>query len=270
MGNSTSHPSHLKFILINQKATATRLLQDAEDIDGYLDVCEQDRMNQLSRKRTIYAANSISPEDYLHYHSVLEQAIPHIPPRLRMDLKDISIVPLMPSADGGMPHTRPHSIIAVPQLQHLTDTGTIIHELWHIHQRTYKDSWTRIFALLGWTEWTGRLPAFLEVNRRINPDTMDAPLWAYQNTWVPVPVFRDVSQPNVSEVDIWFYHINDEYHLKKIPRVMVEYHPGLPQVAYEHPREIGAYLLSDPKKYPDSPVLRDMIGAVGKLSLPVE
>jgi hypothetical protein len=182
-----------------------------------------------------------------------------------MDLHTVPVIALMPSADGGMPHTRPHSIICFSQLDQINSLSTIIHELWHVHQRKYKDTWIKVFEQLGWKEWDGRLPELLRNHRRINPDTIDSPLWVYQDTWVPVPIFRDITLPSVSDVDIWFYHTKDGRHVRQIPSEMEI--AGLPKSAYEHPREMSAYVLADHSAYHDSPFLKGLLSSIGHLAI---
>ena len=122
-----------------------------------------------------------------------------------------------------------------------------------------------MFEQLGWKEWTGHLPEVLRNHCRINPDTIDSPLWVYQDTWVPVPIFRDSTLPSISDVDIWFYHIKGRHHVKQIPSEMEVV--GLPKSAYEHPREITAYLLADHNLYHDSPVFKTLLSLVGHLAI---
>jgi hypothetical protein len=262
MGNT---PTHLKFIFIDTKRVAAQLLFDAEEIDFYLHRCSIDSINAKARRRLNYAANTVSPSDASHYQSILDKTIPLLPMRLRMDLHAIAVVSLMPSADGGMPHTRPYSTICLPQLEQINSLSTIIHELWHIHQRKYKDTWVKVFEQLGWREWSGYLPEVLRNHRRINPDTVDSPLWVYQDTWVPVPIFRDITLPSMTDIDIWFYHTKKGHHVKQIPNEMEI--PGLPKSAYEHPREMTAYLLADHHAYHDSPVLKNLLSSIGHLAI---
>ena len=80
-----------------------------------------------------------------------------------------------------------------------------------------------------------------------------------------MPIFRDIALPSMGEVDIWFYNIKEEYHLKKIPRGMEV--PGLPKSAYEHPREFTAYLLSEHEAHRDSPALKTLLSSVGQLAI---
>jgi len=268
MGNTTSHPTRLKFKFVDNKYIAERLLTDAEAVDFYLESCQHDPINAKARRKLTYAVNSVSSHDSSRYQSILDAVVSRLPKRLQMDLQDIYVIPLMPSADGGMPHTRPYQIICFSQLDQIrTSLSTIIHELWHIHQRKYTDTWVRVFQELGWTEWSGMLPAFLEKNRRLNPDTFDSPLWIYQDTWVPVPVFQDISLPNINEVNIWFYNTKEEYHVRHTPKEIIDYFPNLPQSAYEHPREITAYLLADPKQYQNSPAMKQLLSSVGQLAI---
>lgn len=262
MGNT---PTHLKFIFIDTKRIATQLLIDAEDIDSYLTTCYTHPINAKARRQLNYAANKVSPSDVSHYQSILDRTIPLLPMRLRMDLHTVPVIALMPSADGGMPHTRPHSIICFSQLDQINSLSTIIHELWHVHQRKYKDTWVKVFEQLGWKEWSGRLPELLRNHRRINPDTIDSPLWVYQDTWVPVPIFRDITLPSMSDVDIWFYHTKDGRHVKQIPSEMKI--PNLPKSAYEHPREMSAYILADHNVYHDSPFLKSLLSSIGHLAI---
>jgi hypothetical protein len=150
-------------------------------------------------------------------------------------------------------------------LDQINSLSTIIHELWHVHQRKYKDTWVKVFEQLGWKEWSGRLPELLEKYRRINPDTIDSPLWVYQDTWVPVPIFRDITLPSMSDVDIWFYHTKDGRHVKQIPSEMEI--SGLPKSAYEHPREMTAYVLADHNMYHDSLFLKNLLSSIGHLAI---
>ena len=264
MGNTKSN---LKLNLIDDKRVGEQLLFDAERIDFYLDSCRNDLMNTKARKRQVYAVNSISSKDAAYYQSYLNEIIPRLPMRLQIDLQHVAIIPLMPSADGGMPHTRPYSSICIPQLHDLISTTTMIHELWHLHQKKYKETWSKVFEQLGWGVWGGLLPTFLEKYRRINPDTMDEPLWIYQDTWIPVPIFQDISQPSVTDVTIWFYNVKEGYHIKQVPPIINEAFPGLPKPAYEHPREITAYILADHRSFQNTHTMNILLSLLGHLAI---
>jgi hypothetical protein len=243
MGNSIR-------VTVAQKQDATMLLSNAEQIDHYLEECHDNLSNSLARMKYSYAPNHVS--NISHYTRVFQGFIQHVPTQLR-DVGDIQIIQLMPSADGGMPHTRPPHLICYPDLSNHLSPVTFVHELCHIHQRKFPLVWKTIFGALGWTVWNGDLPPQLDTYRRYNPDTIDQPLWIHHN-WVPIPVFRDAHKPVLSEVDIWFYHTVQHYHVKTIPDdIRIE---GLPPSAYEHPREITAYIISEPGRYKETAAYR--------------
>jgi len=253
MGNTSSvSPTTLTLTLVDNKRQAEQRLHDAEILDFYRAECTDDERNISARRRQVYAAQSISPKEAVEYQKILQNALPRLPLRLRTELTDVYVVALMPSADGGMPHTRPPRVICYPMISQLSSLTTLTHELWHVHQRVHSEKWDAAFRALGWAPWEGRLPAYLETNRRFNPDTMDAPLWIFQDTWVPVPIFHDIALPQLSEVSIWFYHVGEHYHAKKIPLEMGARFPGLPHSSYEHPREMAAYALAEPDTYPQA------------------
>lgn len=267
MGNYTSSTYNINLKVISNKQEAQTLLDTAEREDFYLEECHDDKSNSLARRNLTYFANSMSLRDANYATAYLDSAKESLPIRLLVDLKDIKIVQLMPSADGGMPHTRPGSIICYPDISQLFSQSTLIHELWHIHQRIYKDIWFKTFKRMGWTMWNGNLPESLDKSRRYNPDTLDCPFWIFNNEWIPLPIFKDISRPNVSDVEIWFYNPNKQYHIKRIPEEILSYFPGLPPTAYEHPREITAYMLADPEKYKNSQGFKHLIESIGEISI---
>ena len=122
---------------------------------------------------------------------------------------------------------------------------------------------SEIFKKLGWTSWSGELPQKLENNRRYNPDTIDSPLWIFKDTWVPVPIFKDITHPTVNNVEVWFYNSHEEYHTRQIPEVLSSYFINLNNVAFEHPREITAYMLSEPEKFTSSNAYKHLIETIG-------
>lgn len=267
MGNSYSTSKNLNLIPIFDKDIAQKLLNEAEQKDFYLEECFDDKVNSKARAKMTYAANSIPFKEQSYIRTFLESVNSVIPVRLLNDLKDVKLVQLMPTADGGMPHTRPNSIICYPDISQLYSKTTLIHELWHVHQRLYPDFWFRTFKALGWSVWTDKLPEQLENARRYNPDTLDIPLWIYENKWVPIPIFKDITRPNVSDVEIWFYNTESRYHVKRVPDEIAEYFPNLPPSAYEHPRELTAYMLSEPDKYKNTLGFKHLIESIGQISI---
>ena len=271
MGSYVSKQKQIQFHILSDKNEADYHLSEAEKKDFYLEECHDSKSNQLARSTLSYSTNEMTPDDDLFFQVVMENAKAEIPLRLHQELSDVYIVQLMPSADGGMPHTRPDRLICYPNIRATFSVETVIHELWHVHQREYPKWWRQVFHSLGWEPWPDKtLPPSLEQYRRYNPDTLDAPLWCYQKTWIPVPIFRDIITPKVDEVSIWFYHVSLNYHVKHPPRELTELYPSLPLHAFEHPREMAAYLLSNPRRHVDCPGWKSWIETVGAVSLPIE
>jgi len=268
MGQTLSTPvTTLRLVLVDSPHEARRRLQHAELVDGYLSTCYHDPRNRAARREGTYHPNTISTDDHAFFQYQLDQALPRLPLRLRTDLSIVHVISLMPSAEGGMPHTRPTGLICAPHLRSLTTFSTLVHELWHVHQRLYRAEWDAIFFRMKWRPWSGQLPAPLEQARRYNPDTVETPLWIFQDTWVPVPVFDHLTQPHIKEVTVWFYHVAEHYHIKHVPGELHHMAPDLPPSAWEHPREMAAYLLSDPATYQHSILFQHLVQDMGNISI---
>lgn len=256
MGNTHT----LKLKIIQDKTEARNLLLMAEKEDLYLEECYDNKSNSIARRNLTYSPNSISVSDMNRAVSFIENS--SLPIKLLSELKEVNIIQLMPTADGGMPHTR-SNIICYPDFALLFSKSTLIHELWHIHQRLFQSYWIHIFKEIGWTLWNGKLPYKLENNRRYNPDTIDSPFWIFKDTWIPVPIFKDITHPTVNNVEVWFYNPNINYHTYKIPELLSSYFTNLNNIAFEHPREITAYMLSEPDKFKSSIAYNHLIKAMG-------
>ncbi len=272
MGNTPSH--NLSFKLCTSSGII--FIANSEQKDHYFDICNSSPQNIKARNNEVfYNCNRIPLIDINGIENYLENIILLLPKRLLNDLGKVRIVQLMPTSDGGMPHTRPgdnesiDGIICFPNISQLYSFSTLIHELWHIHQRKYLQLWRSLFLKQGWIEWEGELPDELEYNRRYNPDTIDCPLFLFRGKWIPIPIFRDISNPKLGEVDIWFYNPGNRIWIKSIPPELLSYYSdSLPSSAYEHPRELTAYILSEPDKYKDILAFKDLIKEMGIISLP--
>lgn len=273
MGNSIYSKLQLKLYEPTQNDT---LLKYIERADGYFELCSLNHSNTKARGNDVYyKITKILPNEFHYASSFIESVLSIIPIRLINDLQTVYIVQLMPSSDGGMPHTRPLShnedVICFSDIKQLYSISTLIHELWHIHQRHYSMLWEKVFNNQGWRKWDGNLPyklSLLEPNRRYNPDTIDCPIWIFQETWIPFPVFRDITHPKITEVDVWFYCLKDNTLTKNVPYELKEYYSeSISSVAYEHPRELAAYLLSEPNKYENVPAFKDLVSELGAISI---
>ena len=225
--------------------TSAVALDEAERIDRYRELCQTNKSNSIARTRQSYFFNplSLSDKDILLERLTAYQS--QIPDLLRKQLTKAVIVPLMPSADNGMPHTRPPHYICLPASAKPLGRETYIHELWHLHQRLYYSKWKQLYTLWKFTVFTGTLPTYLATQVRINPDTLTDPLWLWKGEWVPLCVFTDPVRPTFKETEVWFYNINTGVHRKTPPPDMTAFFSSrLPASAYEHPNEISAYMLT--------------------------
>jgi hypothetical protein len=266
MGNNSSN-INLKFKIIVDKNEAQVLLDNAEKVDMYVEECSDDPSNSKARRNNNYSANSMTSKEYNFFEVVLENAKDKLSTRLKMDLEEVNLIQLMPSADGGMPHTRPSNLICYPDITRFFNVSTLIHELWHIHQRKYETLWSYVFKSWGWEPWVYDIPDRFEKYRRLNPDTIDTPFWIFRESWIPIPIFKDISNPKVDEVEIWFYNPSKQYHTRQIPNEFVSEYPNVPLSAYEHPRELAAYMLSEPDNYSSSPGFIKLLDLIGHTSI---
>ena len=236
-------PLPLSFYSIGSAAT----LAAAEDLDHYRTDCQASRSNRIARDRTTYAYNRMGDQEEATLLSTIHAFRNRLPDALQ-PIQAI-LVPLMPTADAGMPHTRPRNVIAYP----LTGAGlsfeTFSHELWHLHQRRWYKDWVQFFETSwGFRVFEGDIPAQFEYVLRINPDTMTDPLWVWNGTWVPICVFLNPVSPELSQTDVWFYNVRTKTHVQDIPPAMAEFFSNnsrLPKTAFEHPCELAAYGLTD-------------------------
>jgi len=246
MGLSQSIPKDSKPVFLFHVAVGAdgvAALAAAEQQDGYQKACRQDRANSRSRDTMNYSANRLSLADA----DVMTERIQTFAiPEPLLDLQP-TVVALMPSSDGGMPHTRPQTIICLPQSAASLTNATFVHELWHLHQRAHYRKWTQFFQeRWNWRPFDGELPPHLKEVRRFNPDTQQDPLWIWNQEWVPVCVFLNPVTPSLKYTGVWFYNVRSRIHWRQPPRDMAAFFSStLTPSAYEHPCEMAAYMLAD-------------------------
>lgn len=222
------------------------VLATAESIDHYRELCRTDRANALARdgQMYVYSHPTMAQRDALNERIQSYESM--IPTRLKNDLTDIQVVPLLPSADGNMPHTRPPNLICLPMSGSGLTLETYIHELWHVHQRKYYDIWTRFFKNSWYFEpFKGQIPVRLLNQLRFNPDTMADMFWVWKGTWVPMCLFLDPVNPSFQNTAVWYYNVKTQIHRTTAPPEYVAFFSStLPPSAYEHPCELSAYFLA--------------------------
>lgn len=227
---------------------AQKALDAAEAADGYRSRCAADPLNASARDGQVYAAARVGTEEHTRLTEQLHTLTPYLSNTLQQ-LGTVDVVYLMPSADGGMPHTRPSpakGIICFPLRASPVTLETLSHELWHIHQRRHREAWHR-FLREQWSfvPYKGTLPDKLRNALRLNPDTLEAPLWVWKDEWVPVCIFTHPTNPTFQDTAVWYYNMKRGYYVTQAPSAYLEmFGRSLPASAYEHPYELSAYMLS--------------------------
>lgn len=242
MGTSYSREPFFRVLNYEESVDA---LKEAEHTDRYNELVGYSSSNQYARLDGPYTPYDLTPDEIMKMEEHLQTIQTQIPQRLLKSLEFINVICLVPSAESGMPHTRPGNIMCTAHGAPLT-FEICLHELWHIHQRQFKYRWDGFFTERWFfSPWQGSLPEDLERSRRFNPDTIDTPLWIWKDTWVPVPIMTNVSQPSLRETEIWFFNAATNIRVREPPQEMQKFFSrSINKMAYEHPREMSAYMLT--------------------------
>lgn len=227
------------FLINSSSSSTTRLeaaLAKAEEIDGYRERVSKNRYNSYARKGQIYAPSETQLEDTVIELPQSPRWVPHG-----------HIIWMNPSADKGLPHTRPPNLICMPHGFPVTLLKkTLFHERIHLSQRENPDAWNLLIK----TAWDmhpydGALPAVLEERRRLNPDILLAPHFLWKGEYIPFAVFKYLANPSLNETVLCWYHVPTKQVLTDASSIP-EWNSFFGSVPDgEHPYEIAAYLMSD-------------------------
>lgn len=206
------------------------ILDDVEAIDHYRAAIAANPLNAHSRSQHRYELFSASYEQQTRIRDV-SRGIPL--------MKDIMVVMIDPTADGGFPHTRPLDCVCVqPAIVAADDFAkTLIHESVHIHQRRKPALWDQICRKEGW-EPVATVPPRWRDRCRINPDTMATPFWAWEGVHVPLPMFRN-DRPGIADVDVLWWDRRMDTLFHKPPGSFSSRYGASPAQP-EHPYELMA------------------------------
>ncbi len=245
-----------------------QMLNTAEEEDKYREECRDCILNNKARERQIYKPYRLTIDMIDIFRPYYDSIALSVPSRLKYELGDVNIVYLSANADGGMPHTRPGNVICLPYRDEPYPISTMYHELWHIHQRKYPEFWRdalkRAWNCEPYTK--GGIPAEYERLRRINPDTMDEPYWIWNGVWITIPVFENITQPNLRDTAVLFYNVHSGYHARTMPRDLREFFSErLSASAFEHPYEMVAYILTE-EEGRSTEAYKRLIGEIGKMA----
>lgn len=200
-------------------------LAKAERMDSFFATVNADPVNRRAREG-------------LAYGSVQEKTQPW--------LLGTEIVTMYPTAEAGLPHTRPPNLICIPNYypeSHLTKT--LNHELIHIDQRQRRYKWEAWFEKEGWSPVSADTipPRWLQ-RCRLNPDTVDSRFWAWKNRYIPLPLYEREDRPNLRQVVIHWWDQQTGIKLAEAPRSFQERYGSSPSQP-EHPRELAAVELAE-------------------------
>lgn len=199
-------------------------LQEAETYDHYFQKIAQDPLNQKARQ-------------HLFYSAMMERTQPF--------LLNTEIVTMHPTAEAGLPHTRPPNIICMPAYYPQDRMEeTLHHELVHIDQRRRRYKWNAFFEKEGWNQLSEtEIPTRWLQRCRMNPDTIDDRFWAWKGRHVPLPLFERDDKPDLRQVVIQWWDKETGIRQKEAPRSFQERYGPLPSQP-EHPRELAAVELA--------------------------
>jgi hypothetical protein len=194
-------------------------LRQAESLDNFFAKVQQNPVNRRARESLSYLPVQNYTEPWLG---------------------NTEIVTMNPTAEAGMPHTRPPNIICMPQWFPETKRAeTLAHEYVHIHQRQNTDRWNKYFQKEGWSRIDPyELPERFVNRCRMNPDTVDQPFWSWKDRYVPLPLFEREDKPQLRQVVVQWYDRETGVRQPDAPRSFLEVYGSAPQP--EHPRELAA------------------------------
>jgi hypothetical protein len=199
-------------------------LRTAEKLDHYFETIENSPINRNARNSLFYGAMSNTTQPWL---------------------LNTEIVTMHPTAEAGLPHTRPPNLICMPQyFPEERMSNTLAHELVHIDQRRRKYKWNAYFEREGWRQLSAdEIPERWLQRCRMNPDTIDDRFWAWQNRYVPLPLFEREDKPDLRQVVIQWWDRHTGIKQNQAPRSFQERYGSFPSQP-EHPRELAAVELS--------------------------
>jgi len=235
-------------ILICDDTTAKKELQKSEDIDRYRALCLGDRANAGAREFFSYVPIHSSKNEFLQIENRLQHFCELVHPVLQSGLGIVKVIILMPTADGGMPHTRAGAVICLPMTLSLMKLNTFEHELWHCHQKRYSRWWKKFYEeKWNMTPWKGEFPSELANQIRINPDTCESGPMIWRQRWVAVPVFLSPTSPQLKDCAVWWWDNREKLIRKSSPPEWDQFFAcnQVPAIAHEHPNELSAYYLGN-------------------------
>ena len=215
-------------MLQRSQSEAQARLDLAERQDGFFTRVKRSTTNRLARSNCIYEA--------WNDQSLAVKAAALLDPEDHAD-----IVILHPSAEGGMPHTRPGLICLPAYYPESKLKETLAHEMIHISQKRQPTLWASRASLEGWSPVrSGVMPEFWISRLRLNPDTFGT-LYAWKARYVPLPVYIREDKPQMREIEVRWFDIAEGIVKTSQPTSFTQIYGTLGHVQAEHPYELWAY-----------------------------
>ncbi len=205
-------------------------LQEAETYDHFFTKIRDDPVNHLARQPLSYTAMNQTTQPFL---------------------LNTEIVTMHPTAEAGLPHTRPPNLICMPlYYPDSRKQTTLYHELIHIDQRRRKYKWNAFFEREGWRQASEEdIPERWLRRCRMNPDTIDERFWAWQGRHIPLPLYEREDKPDLRHCVIQWYDKVTGIRQTEPPRSFMERYGSMPSQP-EHPRELAAVELAEIFQHP--------------------
>ena len=215
---------------------ALQALYRAEALDNYRQQVEDSTINRISRNNQAYLPS---------VHTVPKE-IPAAD--LNEPWPNGQVIWMEPTADSGLPHTRPPDLICLSRTIGDKDfQQTLLHERIHVSQRLHSNSWKKLFAeVWNFQQWNGTLPTDIEQKRRLNPDTILMPFFSWKNQYVPVEIFNQSNSPKLSDTNTIWWDTKTRTILREPPPGWTAFF-GQNAKGNEHPFELAAYMIAEKK-----------------------
>lgn len=236
--------------------TPTQLLAAAEAIDGYRGAIANSWINTSARQGMTYSPFYLEQSEAER----LLREVDEIPL-----LNGATIVVMHPTAENGFPHTRPLDLVCMPTTSvkgvATTDLArTLRHEAIHIHQRRRPAEWVAACQKEGWAMvGSGQIPQRLRERCRLNPDTLrPKQFWAWDQHYVPLPLFVREDQPRLNDVQVKWLDLRVNGLLSEPPPTF-RYRYGHAPSQPEHPFELLAVEAADDGITTDAALIANLL-----------
>jgi hypothetical protein len=225
-------------------------LQRAERIDQYRTRVGKSTINRLARVN----------QNYMPVVHSVKRILPPADPA--GPWPNGQVIWMDPSADGGLPHTRPPYYICLSFNFPVTSLRkTLLHERVHLSQRAHPKEWDKIFKE-AWEmkPWCSSLPDSIQSRRRMNPDLMMSSLYIWKDKYVVLALYKSETQPKLNEIDLVWWDAVSRTVFREPPPGWKEFFGTIP--SGEHPYEISAYLIESPDDSKAYDAIKSRLGSL--------